>query len=229
MSDDTAGRMRSVRPALVGDQVYELLEHEILTGGLPGGARMRVRQLAEMAGTSVMPVRDAIRRLEEAGLVEHRPHRGAVVKSFETAELIEIYSVRVLLEPEAARQGAARIGADELRSMRELTERIETALEAERFIDALGLHSDVLRILYTAGGNALLLELIEMLWKRSAYYRLTVAERTRRLTMGDRDRAMLRAAERGDPDEVAEQIAAALDDALVALVAVERGDADGGA
>ena len=54
----------------VGDQVFSAIHTAILRGELRAGARLRIRDLADELGTSVMPVREAIRRLEEIGLVE---------------------------------------------------------------------------------------------------------------------------------------------------------------
>ena len=57
-------------PSLLTDQVYTVIREAILHGEMPAGTRLRVRDLAAQVGTSVMPVREAIRRLEEAGLAE---------------------------------------------------------------------------------------------------------------------------------------------------------------
>ena len=72
-----------------------------MSGELPAGARLRVRDLALQVGTSVMPVREAIRRLEEAGLAERVPHKGAVVRGLTLTELEHVYDVRILLKTEA--------------------------------------------------------------------------------------------------------------------------------
>src|SRR5215471_16650362 len=96
-------------PSLLADQVYAVIREAILKGEMPAGTRLRVRDLAEQVGTSVLPVREAIRRLEEAGLAERSPHKGAVVKGLTLEELVHVYDVRRLLEVEAARLGVARI------------------------------------------------------------------------------------------------------------------------
>src|ERR687895_2103998 len=80
-----------------------------MSGELPAGSRLRIRDLAEQVGTSVMPVREAIRRLEESGLAERQPHKGAVVKGLTLTELVHVYDTRRLLEAEAARLGAEKI------------------------------------------------------------------------------------------------------------------------
>ena len=96
---------KRLTPTLLADQVYAALHEAIMSGELPAGSRLRIRDLAEQVGTSVMPVREAIRRLEEAGLAEREPHKGAVVKGLTLEELVHVYGVRRLLEGEAARLG----------------------------------------------------------------------------------------------------------------------------
>src|SRR5699024_1934684 len=72
----------------IGDQVFEAMQASILNGDYRSGQRLRIRQLAAELGTSVMPVRESLARLEEVGLVETSPHRGAVVKTFTAEELL---------------------------------------------------------------------------------------------------------------------------------------------
>ena len=141
-----------ITPALVADQVHEAIERAIFSGELPSGSRLRVRDLAAMVGTSVMPVRDAIRRLEEAGLAVREPHKGAVVREFTIAELLNIYSVRTLMETEAARQGAPKVSPTDLDRMESALASMRSAVEDRRVSDALDADEDFLRILYSAGG-----------------------------------------------------------------------------
>jgi DNA-binding GntR family transcriptional regulator len=108
---------KRVEPTLMTDQVYAILHEAIISGELPAGSRLRIRDLAAQVGTSVMPVREAIRRLEEAGLAEREPHKGAVVKGLTLEELVHVYGVRRLLEGDAARLGAERISPEDCERM----------------------------------------------------------------------------------------------------------------
>lgn len=71
--------------ARVSDRAFDALYTAIIHGDLEAGSRLQVRDLAESLGTSMMPVREALNRLEEFGLVETLPYRGAVVKTFPKA------------------------------------------------------------------------------------------------------------------------------------------------
>lgn len=162
----------AVTPTLVADQVYEALRSAILTGELAAGSPLRVRDVAAMVGTSVMPVREAIRRLEETGLATRIAHKGAVVREFTVAELIHIYEVRAVLEVEAARKGTANIDDAALAHMDAACKRMQLAVAEERVSDALDDDEDLLRTLYTAGGNPVLMNVIETLWVQCRPYKV---------------------------------------------------------
>ncbi|MGE5595736.1 MAG: GntR family transcriptional regulator [Hyphomicrobiales bacterium] len=69
----TSGRTKA-------DVVYEALQNAILSGNLSAGERLRQEEVAARWGVSQTPVREAFRRLESEGLVEHAPNRGVVVR-----------------------------------------------------------------------------------------------------------------------------------------------------
>lgn len=83
------------------DQVASALEKQILSGALPPGSRLREAEVAARLGVSRNTLREALQRLTQAGLVDHRPHRGAAVARPTAAELSEVYRIRRSLEPSA--------------------------------------------------------------------------------------------------------------------------------
>ncbi|HET6153969.1 MAG TPA: GntR family transcriptional regulator [Marmoricola sp.] len=87
--------------------VYEQLHQKIVSGDIVPGERLTEIALAERFGISRTPVREALRRLEQDGLVE-RAARGLVVRERSPNEILEIYEVRILLEGAAARAAAVR-------------------------------------------------------------------------------------------------------------------------
>lgn len=175
---DGAGRVGHAEPAhevsrvRVADQVYEVLANDIFTGRLPAGSRLPVRDVAEQVGTSVMPVREAIRQLVEHGLAVSHPHRGARVREFTRRELIQIYDVRSLLEVEATRLGAPNVASVDREQMRSACERLYRAVVQGRVTDALDEDEALLRVIYQAGGNDVLLKLIESLWVQCRAYKV---------------------------------------------------------
>jgi DNA-binding GntR family transcriptional regulator len=164
-------------PSLLTDRVFTAIHEAIMSGDLPAGARLRVRDLAMQVGTSVMPVREAIRRLEEAGLAERVPHKGAVVKRLTLAELEHVYDVRILLEAEAAGLGAAAVDPEGCVRMAQLCDQMMQAVADGRIVDALNHDEALLAVLYAAAGNPVLLEMIRGLWQRCRPYKILGARR----------------------------------------------------
>ena len=103
-----------------GQSAYDRLLEDIRVGALPPGARLREVELAERLGISRTPVREALRRLEADGLVEHLPRQGACLRRLGYAEVMELYEMRAVLEGTAARL-AARAASDlELHELSEI-------------------------------------------------------------------------------------------------------------
>lgn len=88
-------------------EVYERLRGEIVDGTFDAGANLVELALAERYGTSRTPIREALRRLQQDGLVE-RGDRGMRVRSRSPEEILEIYEVRIALEATAASAAATR-------------------------------------------------------------------------------------------------------------------------
>lgn len=89
--------------ATAQDFVLQAVRDAILTSVFEPGARLRQEQLADMFGTSRIPVREALRALEYEGLVRSEPHRGFTVTSLDADDVDEVYELRMLLEGEAVR------------------------------------------------------------------------------------------------------------------------------
>ncbi len=159
-------------PALLTDRVYGALREAIRSGEIPAGARLRLRDLAARLGTSPMPVREAIGRLEQNGLVVRVPHRGAVVADLTPAELAHVYATRLVLEVEATRLGCAAADADGLLRMRGAYERMRAAVHAGHVAEALDLDEELLTVLYAGAGNPVLLGLVQDLWQRCRAFKL---------------------------------------------------------
>lgn len=94
-----------------GETVYQRLIEDIRSGALAPGARLRETELADRLGVSRTPIREAIRQLENDGLVSHLPRVGAAVRKLDYAEVMELYDMRAVLEGTAARM-AARAATD---------------------------------------------------------------------------------------------------------------------
>jgi DNA-binding GntR family transcriptional regulator len=115
------------RPGLIRNGVYDHLKLEILSGKLPSGSRLAEIALAERLGVSRTPVREAVQRLAQDGLVEVAPNRGARVRGVSTREVEEVYTVREVLDGLAARLAATKRTEHDLEAMRAALGRLEAA------------------------------------------------------------------------------------------------------
>jgi DNA-binding GntR family transcriptional regulator len=104
---------------------YEELKRLILSGELAPGAFLAERQLAKRLGMSTTPVRSALERLELEGLIGISPQQGAVVRDFSLREIVELYEIRLALEPFVARHVAGRLTPGQV-------DRLNANLDAQR-------------------------------------------------------------------------------------------------
>jgi DNA-binding GntR family transcriptional regulator len=101
----------------LSDSVTDWLRLTIVEGHFSPGDRLREEQLAETLNVSRGPVRDALRQLEREGLVGRRRNRGAVVASLSRADVEEVYSTRLAVEPVACSWSARNAGNDDFAAM----------------------------------------------------------------------------------------------------------------
>ncbi|RDI95402.1 GntR family transcriptional regulator [Meiothermus sp. QL-1] len=113
------------RPRSLREAAYIRLREDILQGLLPPGTRILEPELAQSLGVSRTPVREALQRLAQEGLVELVPGRGARVRVLLLEEVREVYEVRALLEGEAAALAAERASQAELGVLEALLSTLE--------------------------------------------------------------------------------------------------------
>jgi DNA-binding GntR family transcriptional regulator len=90
------------------------LREAIVSGALVPGERIGQENVAGRLGISLAPVREALRILEREGQVTYRPRRGYIVTELNIVDLEEIYSLRALLEREAAYAALPALTSDDL-------------------------------------------------------------------------------------------------------------------
>jgi DNA-binding GntR family transcriptional regulator len=104
--------MSVVARTVLREQVKEVLLERILRGELKPGERLVETRIAQELGTSQAPVREALRDLELANLVESEPFRGSRVREVSDEELLQTFPVRAVLEELAAKTAARVAGGD---------------------------------------------------------------------------------------------------------------------
>jgi len=162
------------RSQSLADRIRKTLIERIATGHYKSGERLIEMRLAEEFGTSQMPIREALRDLEMAGLVTARPRRGSFVKPFASSAQREIYLVRGALEEAAARLATINPALD----IDGLQAEVDFMRDAARNknIEQMIRHSVAFhRAIVAAAGNELLLKLWDSL-HLEIHTRVTLSE-----------------------------------------------------
>jgi DNA-binding GntR family transcriptional regulator len=158
----------------MSDEVARILRDRIVDGDLPPGARVDATTIAAELGTSRTPVREALLRLEAAGLVLRQPYRGTVVAGVDVNRLEEVTALRVDLEGRAALLGTPRLTDADIDRMRTVLDELDARSDDPDF--SLGvfnqLNSDFHTVLYTAADAPVLVGLIASLHAEADRIRL---------------------------------------------------------
>ena len=99
------------------DTAYEKLFLAIEIGEIGPGERLLEIELAKRFGVSRTPIREAIRKLESEGIIQHLPRVGAVVRQLGQPEIVELYEMRIVLEATAAEMAAQHASSAELETL----------------------------------------------------------------------------------------------------------------
>lgn len=140
----------------------------ILRGDLAPGQRIRQEELAEQYGTSRIPVREALRILENDGLVIFIANSGAWIANLNMDECVEVYKIRERLEPLALIESIPHMGAEVRARLSDLATRIEQAADVETF---LRLDREFHLLSYSCTPMASLLRMIERFWNTTQHFR----------------------------------------------------------
>jgi DNA-binding GntR family transcriptional regulator len=116
--------------ALLRDGVYRRLRDAIVDGTLSPGEQLRDQELAAWLGVSRTPVREALLRLQQAGLVTALPGRSTTVASLDTKGVRDAQAVVAAMHELAVREAVRQLTADDLARMRQANDRFAAALEA---------------------------------------------------------------------------------------------------
>jgi DNA-binding GntR family transcriptional regulator len=114
----------------LGERAYRRLRESIVQGMLPAGRKISERSIATELGISAQPVREALRRLEQDGMVVTLPRRGTVVAEVGPAQLGELGRIRAALEGVACALAAERIDAGSLAALAAILKRMTAGTEA---------------------------------------------------------------------------------------------------
>ncbi len=141
----------------LGERAYRRLRESIVHGMLPAGRKISERGLATQLGISAQPVREALRRLEQDGMVVTLPRRGTVVAEVGPAQLAELGRIRAALEGVAAALAAERMDPQALVALGAVVARMKAGTVASA-TDALDeANEEFHALIHRATGNLFLM------------------------------------------------------------------------
>lgn len=153
------------------EQVYSKLEEEILGGRLKRGDALTEIALSKRLGVSRTPIRSALHRLAEEGLVEVTPNKGAVVVGVTVDDLIDTYRIRMRLEGLATAMATGRISEEEKRKLVESVELSEYYIAKQDTDKLKELDTAFHSVIYKASGNRMLCRILSELHRNIKTYR----------------------------------------------------------
>lgn len=155
MATAAADELITSGDALV-DSLAAQIRARIMSGEIPIGAQLRQAALATDFGVSRTPIREALRQLQNGGLIEVQPNRGAVVRVPVPWEVREAYEVRAELEALAATRAVSRILPDTIAALRGSNQAMyERSLKAPGAATPVGEGNDAFHtLIYEASGNS---------------------------------------------------------------------------
>lgn len=212
---------RPTRP----QSAFEQLRGWILSGSLAPGQRLPVRDVARGMGLSTMPVREALVRLEESGLVTQEPHKGAVVSRLSLDDLVDYYNLRRIVEPASIQLGVERITPERLTRLRSTMTALEAAVAQGDLVTVLDLDEDLLCLIHAAVANKQLIRVIKSTWARVRSYKLlftTLAQADAGAYIASEDARLISAAEVGDGPGAHQLMVRSLDNAQLRIADLLR-------
>jgi DNA-binding GntR family transcriptional regulator len=155
---------KRVRRETLGAQVYHLLRDRILRGEIAGGSRLIQGPLSEEIGTSRIPVRDALKRLESDGLVKCDETGRYSVVQFSTEDAEEVYAIRRRLEPFAVELAARAMTSEAMGEIKSLFNELTKAARRRQLEKYIEINTSFHMAIYEASGMVRLVRIIRGLY-----------------------------------------------------------------
>lgn len=159
----TVGGRTEIGRGLLSDQIYEVVRDAILSGELSPGDRVVESEVARRYEVSQAPVREAVKRLAQEGLLTYLPRRGNFVSSISEDEMAEARVVRAAMESLAASLVGSRIAPSRVTQLREIVARMHTAVSDHSYDEFRRLDVSFHRTVIESTGNSVLLRVWDVL------------------------------------------------------------------
>ena len=216
------GKEPALEPSL-SDQAYEAIRSDILTCVLPPGEAISEATLVGRYKVGKAPVRAALSRLRQEGLVSASPRRSYVVAPITLRDVQELYALRLILEPATARLAAGKVDARRLEKLDAICRKGYTPGDPASTLRFLAANREFHLQVAESGGNQRFVRLLaQILDETTRVMNIGLALRNRNAEMQHEHHALLDALQRSDGEAAAQiaeqQVAASRDMVLSGLL-----------
>lgn len=189
------------------ERVYDEIKKSVIKGEIPPGSKIIEENIAKTLGVSRTPIREALKRLAQDGLVEITPRKGAFVIQLSKEIVKEILEIREALEGMAARLAALNMTDEILEKMKKAFEGSEERIKRRDFSNYSIIDVEFHQLLFKASNNQRLLQIINNLYDCIQMLRLKSVILPGRIERSLNEHlSIIEALEKRDPD-IAEKMA----------------------
>lgn len=153
---------------LMSERIASEIRSAVLSGEMRPGMRIRQELLAAHFGASRIPVREALKQLENEGLVVMAPNRGAWIADVDSEESIEIYKIREAVEPLAIGESVPNLTDNDIEDLDRIVRELEEVTSLEEYIQ---LDREFHLRTYARAGMPQLLAMVERFWNSTQHFR----------------------------------------------------------
>ena len=211
-------KLNPVRIATISDTIYEYLLESIISGIIPPGSPLTMQDLAEQFEVSLMPVRDALKKLEAVNLIERGKNRRVVVRHLSIEDFEELLEIRMHLEILAARKATRNASQQSLRELKRIASETE---KARNMMDFVNKNAQFHQTIYHAAQSPILQDIIDGLWLRlRPYLHIYASGRTDHKTADKLHDGILDGMIKCDEDKVGDFLRRDLEHGAAAVIAV---------
>lgn len=206
------------RAMLLSEQIRVALSDEITAGKLAPGEQLDEQQIGDRFGASRTPVREALRQMASAGLVEMRPRRGAVVATLTAERIIDMFEASAEIEALCVRLAAYRMNPMERSQLARMHMESEALVESGD-VDAYDQFNwQFHEAIYRGTGNAFIAEqAIALRQRMAAFRRAQLYQNDRPAHSRAEHDGIMEAIMRGDGEEAAKRMRAHMFQAAFAM------------
>ena len=208
----------SLHPSLQ-ELAYRALRDAIVRHELQPGARLLESELAQQLSISRSPIREALRRLQQDGLVNVRPREGVYVASITPEEADDIFRVRGALEETAARLAAERATEEEIAKMEEMAASMGSAVASGGYDEAIEAADEFHRAITAAARSPRLAHLVSQIYTHVSRFRnITIRAEGRGIDAATGHLELVEAIRSRNPDKSGAMMHRHIDEARLILL-----------